>query len=154
MTSVVFRVVVLPYLDRDADISMIPKASTWAEFVATSRDTARIENRRFPFDHPYEQPLIDIDPVTRKLSYDLGSSTAEQEHDERLSILRVTPHRRVGCKKFLADLPDQRLMAVMRLGASVCDPVLHRLQRSNKLMRFGRSRGRIRRSGKRCPRRE
>src|SRR5205085_2786332 len=46
------RVVVLPYVDRDADISMIPKASTWAEFVATSRDTAPIEYRRLPFDHP------------------------------------------------------------------------------------------------------
>ena len=101
-----------------------------------------------------EQPLIYIDPVTRKLSHDLRSSTTEQEHDERLAILRIGPHRRFGGKKLLADSPDQRQKAAMRLGVSVCDLVLHCLQRSDKLMRFARGRGRIRRSGKRCPCRE
>jgi acetoacetyl-CoA synthetase len=46
------RVVVLPYLDRFADISMIPNATTWADFVATSGDVGKKPYQRFPFDHP------------------------------------------------------------------------------------------------------
>jgi acetoacetyl-CoA synthase len=46
------RVVVLPYLDRSADISMIPNATTWADFVATSGEIGKKPYQRFPFDHP------------------------------------------------------------------------------------------------------
>ena len=46
------RVVVVPYLDSGADISMIPNAETWARFVAASSKAARKAHRRFPFDHP------------------------------------------------------------------------------------------------------
>lgn len=46
------RVVVLPYLNADADISTIPNAVTWAAFIAAPSEIARSRYERFPFDHP------------------------------------------------------------------------------------------------------
>ena len=46
------RVVVVPYLDAGADISMIPRSTTWSEFVAAPAKAGREPYQRFPFDHP------------------------------------------------------------------------------------------------------
>lgn len=45
------HVVVLPYLESNADIATIPKAMAWSEMVAASPD-AELEFTRVPFDHP------------------------------------------------------------------------------------------------------
>ena len=44
------RVVVVPNLDPDPDLTAVPDAISWSEFLSTAR--ARASTETFPFDHP------------------------------------------------------------------------------------------------------
>ena len=46
------RVVVVPYLNASSDLSSIPKATAWGDFVGGARERQLAQYQRFAFDHP------------------------------------------------------------------------------------------------------
>ena len=46
------RVLVVPYLDANPDLSFSPKAVLWPDFVAPYRDVQELDFAQLPFDHP------------------------------------------------------------------------------------------------------